>query len=95
MGGPSFDPFDVAIPIDERLVGDFTFLDQKGSVLATITAEVYGPSEASYDQLINAGHRVRERLAREPGVADVDISAEDNQVRWIFETDKAKAALYW
>jgi multidrug efflux pump subunit AcrB len=62
-------------------------------VLATITAEIYGPSSASYDQLIEAGQRVRERMAREPGVADVDISAEDDQVRWIFETDKAKAAL--
>jgi multidrug efflux pump subunit AcrB len=62
-------------------------------VLATITAEIYGPSTARYEQLIEAGQRVRERMAREPGVVDVDISAEEDQVRWVFETDKAKAAL--
>jgi multidrug efflux pump subunit AcrB len=62
-------------------------------VLATITAEIYGPSTASYQQLIEAGQHVRDRMAREPGVVDVDISSEDDQVRWVFETDKAKAAL--
>ena len=51
-------------------------------VFATITAEVYGPDSADYSALIAAGRRVQERLDREPGVVDVDISAEDDQVRW-------------
>jgi len=62
-------------------------------VISTITAEVYGPPEADYDKLISAGRRVRQRMDREPGVVDVDISAEDDQQRLVFETDKPKAAL--
>jgi multidrug efflux pump subunit AcrB len=62
-------------------------------VLATLVAEVYGHAGTNYDQLIAAGKQVESRLAREPGVVDVDISAEDEQVRWVFETDKSKAAL--
>jgi multidrug efflux pump subunit AcrB len=62
-------------------------------VLSTITAEIYGPPAARYAELIAAGRRVEDRLAREPGVVDVDISAEDDQVLWVFETDKSKAAL--
>ncbi len=62
-------------------------------VLATVTAEVYGPLDADYQELIAAGRRVEQRLAREPGIVDVDISAEDDEVCWVFETDKPKAAL--
>ena len=32
-------------------------------------------------------------MQREPGIVDVDISAEDDQERLVFRTDKAKAAL--
>lgn len=62
-------------------------------VLATITAEVYGPLDARYDELIAVSRQVAQRMAREPGVVDVDVSAEDTQTRWVFETDKTKAAL--
>jgi len=62
-------------------------------VIATITAEVYGPPSAEYDELIAAGRCVEARLAREPKIVDVDISAEDDQRRLVFITDKAKAAL--
>jgi len=62
-------------------------------VIATITAEVYGPPGADYDQLIAAGRRVQRRMEREPRVVDVDISAEHDQKRLVFKTDKAKAAL--
>ncbi|HUT14021.1 MAG TPA: efflux RND transporter permease subunit [Thermoguttaceae bacterium] len=61
-------------------------------VLATITAEVYGPPHAGHDELIAAARRVEARMAREEGVVDVDLSAEEYQTRWIFETDKTKAA---
>ena len=62
-------------------------------VIATLTAEVYGPPDADYQRLIAAAGAVRDRIEREPGVVDVDTSAEEDQERWTFETDKAKAAL--
>jgi multidrug efflux pump subunit AcrB len=62
-------------------------------VLATITAEVYGPAHATYESLTSAAAGVRWRMQREPGIVDVDSSAEHDQVRWVFKTDKAKAAL--
>jgi len=62
-------------------------------VLATITAEVYAPREASYQDLIAAARRVEERMRREPYVVDVDVSAEDDQQKLLFVTDKEKAAL--
>jgi multidrug efflux pump subunit AcrB len=62
-------------------------------VIATITAEVYGPPEGSYGELIAAGRRVEARMAREPRIVDVDISAEADQERLVFVTDKPKAAL--
>jgi multidrug efflux pump subunit AcrB len=62
-------------------------------VMATITAEVYGPQEATYDQIIAAARRVERRMAEEPGLVDVDSSAESDRSKWVFETDKPKAAL--
>jgi multidrug efflux pump subunit AcrB len=62
-------------------------------VMATITAEVYGPDGGDYADLIAAAQRVETRLAREPGVVDVDLSAEVPQQRLLFVTDKPKAAL--
>jgi len=62
-------------------------------VLATITAEVYGPAEAPYENLIAAGRRVAQRMRREPNVVDVDVSAEDDRQKVLFVTDKRKAAL--
>ncbi|MCA9025369.1 MAG: efflux RND transporter permease subunit [Planctomycetaceae bacterium] len=62
-------------------------------VIATITAEVYGPDDASYDELGQVATVVEERLFREPGIVDVDSSLEAEQTKWVFVTDKAKAAL--
>ncbi|MBN1395013.1 MAG: efflux RND transporter permease subunit [Pirellulales bacterium] len=62
-------------------------------VISTITAEVYGPDHADYGQLIRAAERVQRRLAREPGVADVDSSAEADQPKVAFVADQPKAAL--
>jgi len=62
-------------------------------VLSTITAEVYGPPEGTYSDLIQVAGSVGDRLAAESGVVDVDLSAEEDQIRWVFETDKPKAAL--
>ncbi|WP_442510137.1 efflux RND transporter permease subunit [Novipirellula sp. SH528] len=62
-------------------------------VLSSITAEVYGPPEGDYDDQIAVARTVKARLAAEPGVADLDVSAEDDSLRYVFETDKTKAAL--
>lgn len=62
-------------------------------VLSTITAEVYGPAESRYEQLIEVARNIELRLHKEPGVVDIDISSEDDQIRYVFETDKPKAAL--
>jgi multidrug efflux pump subunit AcrB len=62
-------------------------------VIATITAEVYGPADVRYDKIIDVSRIVEKRMQREPDVVDVDISAEADQPRWVFETDQPKAAL--
>ncbi len=62
-------------------------------VISTVTAEVYGPPDQDYAGLIAAARRVEERLEREPGIRDVDGSAEDDQTRLVFVTDQPKAAL--
>ncbi len=62
-------------------------------VIATVTAEVYGPPDEDYESLIAAARRVQARMEREPRIRDVDISAEDDQTLLVFETDQPKAAL--
>jgi len=62
-------------------------------VIATVTAEVYGPPQAGYGELIAAARKVEQRMAREPGIVDVDTSAEADQARWQFVADQTKAAL--
>jgi multidrug efflux pump subunit AcrB len=62
-------------------------------VIATITAEVYGPPDAAYADLTAAAERLERRMTREPGVVDVDSSAEADQPKTVFETDQPKAAL--
>ncbi len=62
-------------------------------VLSSITAEVYGPPEGNYAKQIEVARGVMGRLKYEPGVVDLDVSAEDDQIRFVFETDKPKAAL--
>ncbi len=62
-------------------------------VIASITAEVYGPDYARYDELIAVARRVEKRMQREPGIVDIDTSAEADQTRLVFVTDKPKAAL--
>jgi multidrug efflux pump subunit AcrB len=62
-------------------------------VLATVTAELYGPETAEYDSLVREARRVAARLRVEPGIVDVDTSGEDEQTRLTFVADKAKAAL--
>lgn len=62
-------------------------------VIATVTAEVYGPPEARYDDIIAAARRVEARMKHEPLLVDIDTSAEADQPKVVFETDQPKAAL--
>ncbi|MCE5278909.1 MAG: efflux RND transporter permease subunit [Planctomycetaceae bacterium] len=62
-------------------------------VLSTVVAEVYGQEHTPYDRLVAAAGVVRRRLAREPGVVDVDDMAEATQVKLRFVPDQQKAAL--
>jgi multidrug efflux pump subunit AcrB len=60
-------------------------------VLATLVAEVYGPSEAARLEL--AG-RIREVFQSTDGVVDVDWSVEARQPKRILKVDREKAALH-
>jgi len=62
-------------------------------VIATLVAEVYAHPRHSYADLISAAGIVRERMAREEDVVDVDDSVEAPQKRFTFILDKEKASL--
>jgi len=62
-------------------------------VLASIVAEVYGESETSYRELLASAKVVKSRLEREPGVVEVDDTAEAPMMRLTFVPDQEKAAL--
>jgi multidrug efflux pump subunit AcrB len=62
-------------------------------VLATVVAEVYGRPEDSYADLLAAAKTVRKRMELEPGLADVDDTAEAPWTQLTFVVDKEKAAL--
>ena len=63
-------------------------------VLATLVAEVRGPAERTWDELVAGADEVARRLAAEPGVVDVDTMTESRHRRLDFEVDKEKASLH-
>ena len=63
-------------------------------VFSTIVAEVYGPPEASYQELISESRKVRRVMEATPKVVDVDDSVEAPQVRYNFVVDRTKAGLH-
>ncbi|HEY5644366.1 MAG TPA: efflux RND transporter permease subunit [Pseudomonadales bacterium] len=62
-------------------------------VVSTVVAEHYGSTTTSYDTLIRAARVTATRLASEPGVVDVDVSAESESHRWVLVPDQEKASL--
>jgi Cation/multidrug efflux pump len=62
-------------------------------VLSTVVAEVYGPPEATYADIIRVSKRVRHHLAQAEGVVDVDDYVEASQDKLHFILDQDKAAL--
>ena len=62
-------------------------------VLSTVTVEISGAPNTSYEDIRQGALIVAERLKREPGVGDVDTTVEADATRYLFVTDKEKAAL--
>jgi len=63
-------------------------------VIATLVAEVYGQPQHRYEDLAAGAQVVGTRVAREPGVVEVDDTIEAEQTKLVFVTDKEKAALH-
>lgn len=63
-------------------------------VLETIVAEIYGPPEAEYGQLISYGRALRRILDRTAGLVDTDDFSVAAQPRLQFILDREKAALH-
>jgi multidrug efflux pump subunit AcrB len=63
-------------------------------VMATVVAAVYGQPDQRYEELMAAARVVKQRLAKEPGVVDLDDSIDEDQVKYQFVVDKAKAAAH-
>lgn len=62
-------------------------------VLDTLVAEIYGPEDASYEQLLEVGKDVRKRFTATEGVVDVDDYSFVPYQRLLFKIDREKAAL--
>ena len=60
-------------------------------VLSSVVAEVYGPPEASYQDIISVSNRVRTDLEHTEGVVDVDdfVEAPQDRLHYILNQDKA------
>jgi len=63
-------------------------------VIDTLAAEVYGEQGQSYDQMVEAGVRVRHLMEQTPGVVDIDDIRVASQTKVVFEVDRAKATLH-
>ncbi len=62
-------------------------------VISTLTLEVYGQPYHQYRHVQEIAERVAARFREEPGVVDVDSTVQANQTKYVFETDKEKAAI--
>ncbi|AMK75422.1 acriflavine resistance protein B [Methylomonas methanica] len=62
-------------------------------VLSSVVAEIYGPPEASYGDIIKVSNRVRAELEKTEGVVDVDDYVQAPQDQFHFMLDQDKAAL--
>lgn len=62
-------------------------------VLSSVVAEIYGPPEATYQDIVKVAKRVRADLEQTDGVVDVDDFVEAPQDKLHFLLDQDKAAL--
>ena len=63
-------------------------------VLATIVAEIYGEPDQPYEKLIEGADHIKQILAQEPFVVDIDDMTEARRDKIDFILDKEKAALH-
>jgi multidrug efflux pump subunit AcrB len=63
-------------------------------VVSTVVAEIYGAPDRSYEELIRGARHVRDIMAVEPFVVDIDDTVEAERNRLDFVLDKEKAALH-
>ena len=65
-------------------------------VLSTITAEVYGSPDMSYEKLLDAAKGLGQHLSAtdEKHVKEVDLLQEPSAERWVFHLDEEKAAAH-
>jgi multidrug efflux pump subunit AcrB len=63
-------------------------------VMSTIAVEVYGRPGTAYGELIRAADRLQGIMRQEPGVVDIDDSAETDRLMADFILDKEKASLH-
>lgn len=63
-------------------------------VLSTITTEIYGSPDMSYDRILEGAEIVRNLMIEEQFVTDVDTSGENPKTDVNFWLDKEKAALH-
>ncbi|MFH1033433.1 MAG: efflux RND transporter permease subunit [Pseudomonadota bacterium] len=63
-------------------------------VLSTLVAEVYGPPDLAYAQLLDSALHLRGVMAAQPLLVDLDHSGEASHERLDFRLDKEKAALH-
>jgi multidrug efflux pump subunit AcrB len=63
-------------------------------VLSTVVAEIYGQAHHTYNDLIEAANLVKNRIAAEPGVVDVDDTVETWQQKLFFRVDREKAGIH-
>ena len=63
-------------------------------VVATIVAELYGTPDKPYGQLIAQAGRIKDMMAREAFVVDIDDTVETTRDRLDFVLDRQKAALH-
>jgi len=63
-------------------------------VISTIVAEITGAPDKSYKELIDSAHYIKQLMAEEPFVVDIDDTSESEQTRINFIIDKEKASLH-
>ncbi len=63
-------------------------------VVSTLTTEIYGGKDQSYNQLTGGAAHIRKIMREEPFVVDIDDTVEAKRTRINFVLDKEKAALH-
>ncbi len=62
-------------------------------VLSTVVAEVYGPTDADYSEIIAVSKDIRKRFENTEGMVDIDDFSAAEHEKITFHVDRVKAAL--